>query len=231
METLLKTNRTLSNLAEEIIKDFFVKGQETCKMSSVCVIWAKRRTRCPELCSFWSSWSNIISLPLAWSRHHKRIQVSFKGNIMSEEKTVLIYINPDIKHRVYPFWAKIEQASNLIVPLFFFSLSPFVFPFIINEIIEFWDQITWFPPHINYTLIISNQHKKAGLPELSVHPPQMVQAQYQEKGKDGYLLFLAVLPVHNLQINDQMLYNIRVTHVHTHRDKHLQTHPIQPYRL
>lgn len=46
---------------------------------------------------------------------------------MSEEKTVLIYINPDIKHRVYPFWAKIEQASNLIVPLFFFFLSRLLF--------------------------------------------------------------------------------------------------------
>lgn len=51
----------------------------------------------------------------------------------------------------------------------------------------------------------------------------MVQAQYQEKGKDGYLLFLAVLPEHKWQINGQMLYNIRVTHGHTHRDKHTET--------
>lgn len=55
---------------------------------------------------------------------------------MSEEKTDLIYINPDIKHRVYPFWAKIAQASNLIIPLSF-SLLPFVFPFTIKEIVEF----------------------------------------------------------------------------------------------
>ena len=66
----------------------------------------------------------------------------------------------------------------------------------------------------------------------------MVQAQYQEKGKDGYLLFLAVSPVHKRQINGQMLYNIRVTHGHTHTHTHTQTntqtntqtHPIQPYR-
>jgi len=56
----------------------------------------------------------------------------------------------------------------------------------------------------------------------------MVQAQYQEKGKDGYLLFLAVSPVHKWQINGQMLYNIRVTHghtcTHTHKDKHTDKH-------
>lgn len=32
------------------------------------------------------------------------------------------------------------------------------------------------------------------IPELSVHPLHMVQARYQEKGKDDYKLFVVALP-------------------------------------
>ena len=39
------------------------------------------------------------------------------------------------------------------------------------------------------------------IPELGVHPLDMVQAQYQEKGKDDYMPCVAELPVKAANIN------------------------------